>query len=216
MRKGEGGELALLPLVSAPRAGAKNRGGEIFRQSQDAFGRRRERERGSRRGREERGRRGRGRGKEGGPQFPNPRPRSPRGPASGSRAGTQGRPGCGGGENCGDSGLRPTETAGHPAGRARAATGRSQDQCALGRQREACGRPKHTPAPRRGTTGFCPRWARATGGATAGHHRRAASREGTKQPACWQPLTRPPSWASCTMSRGQGCQGEGTMWPGTQ
>lgn len=49
------GELALL-LVNAPRAGAKNRGGEIFRRSQDAFGRRRERGREGAGGGEERGR----------------------------------------------------------------------------------------------------------------------------------------------------------------
>jgi hypothetical protein len=53
------GKLALLPLLSAPRAGAKNRGGEIFRQSQDAFGRRRERE--GEREREGGGGKGRGR-----------------------------------------------------------------------------------------------------------------------------------------------------------
>lgn len=53
-----GRELALLLLVNAPRAGAKNRGGEIFRQSQDAFGRRRERGREGAGGGEERGREG--------------------------------------------------------------------------------------------------------------------------------------------------------------
>lgn len=87
-----GGELALLPLVSEPRAGAKNRGGEIFRESQDAFGRR-ERERGSGRGRRGGGRedRARERGKERGPQFPNRSPQSFPGISRGSGLWTQGQ-----------------------------------------------------------------------------------------------------------------------------
>lgn len=152
------GELALL-LVNAPRAGAKNRGGEIFRQSQDAFGRRRERERGSgRRGREREEREGAGEIREGA---------SVSKPCSQSLRGSAGW--CGGGGPGADLapgavGSGPWRQPDTPAGQAKTDTGRSQDQCAPGRQSEACGRPKHTPAPHQ-TTGFCPCRARGKGGA---------------------------------------------------
>lgn len=110
-RKGEAagggqgeGELVLLLLVNAPRAGAKNRGGEIFRQSQDAFGRRegeREREEGSREG----GKRAGGE-TEGASVSKSMLSELWR---DGPGCGTQGRPGSGG------DGLRPTATAQHPS-----------------------------------------------------------------------------------------------------
>lgn len=151
-----GGELALLPLVSEPRAGAKNRGGEIFRESQDAFGRR-ERERGSGRGRNGGGREERAgeRGKERGPQFPNLNPQSLPGIPTGSGVWTPRQVWQWGAQDYRDSGLRSTETAEYPAGQARAATGRSQNQCALNRQREVYGRPQHTPH-LACTMSFCP------------------------------------------------------------
>lgn len=139
------GELVLLLLVNAPRAGAKNRGGEIFRQSQDAFGRR-EGEREREEGRREGGKRERGERKRG-PQFPNPCSRSRGGTAPG--VGPRADPALG------VTGSGPQRQPNTPTGQARTDTGRSQDQCTLGRQREACGRPKHIPAPPH-TTGFCP------------------------------------------------------------
>lgn len=102
----KGRELALLLLVNAPRAGAKNRGGEIFRQSQDAFGRRRERGREGAGGGEERGRKERGGRKQRGTSVSKSTHSEPQ--RDSLRCGTQGRSGSG------SRGLSPTETAEYP------------------------------------------------------------------------------------------------------
>lgn len=186
-------ELVLL-LVSAPRAGAKNRGGEIFRRSQDAFGRsegEREREEGRREG----GKRGGGR-ERGGLSFQI----HARGAAEGQPpgvGGTQGRPGSGG------DGLGPTRTAHHP---------------------HRPGQDSHRQKPRSMHTGQTEGglWAAQTHTRTSphngllsttgqghgqgplrGHHGCPASREATGRPACSQPRARPPRRAFHTMVRGR-------------
>lgn len=175
------GELALLLLVNAPRAGAKNRGGEIFRRSQDAFGRRRERGREGAGGGEEREEGERERGKAGGPQFPNPRSRSLGGTAGDVGVWNPGQAWPRGG------GLRPTETAGHPSWPGQDGHRQEPRSMHAGQTEEACGRPKHTLAPRH-TTGFCPCRARGMGGAhsraTTAARPQGRPRRGRPAPSC--------------------------------
>lgn len=153
---GQGGrELALLLLVNAPRAGAKNRGGEIFRQSQDAFGRRRERGREGAGGGEERGRKG---GGEGDLSFQ----------IHALRA-SEGQPWV---WDPGQAWLWEQWAQAHGDNRTPqlARPGRTRAEAKINAQRaqrEACGRPQHILAPRH-TTGFCPCRARGTGGAHSG------------------------------------------------
>lgn len=98
--------------------------------------------------------------------------------------GPQGKPSNGGAEDYRNSGFRTTETVTHPAGQARAATGRSQNQCALSRQREVYGLPRHTaPCPHnellsttgRGSAG--PPWSHNLMGRTRGQSASSCSVE---------------------------------------
>lgn len=184
------GELALL-LVNAPRAGAKNRGGEIFRRSQDAFGRRRERGREGAGGGEERGRKERERErKKGGPSVSKSELSEPqRDSGWHGRCGTQGRLDCGG---SGGGGLRPAETAGHPSWPGQDGH-RQKPRSMRTRQTEGGLWAAQTHTRTLPHNGLLSMPGQGHGrGPQQGHHGCPTSWEAMERPACSQPLTWPP------------------------